>query len=166
MGRITLTNGLETLVDDQDMEMLSKYKWKPQRDKQRAVKYYAFTDWTADGIRRKVLMHRLIMGTKEGHCVDHINGNPLDNRRENLRWATFSQNSANKVPRRIDMPRGVYPRKSPTRPWFASIHVRQKMISEPSERLKRPRRSGTRRQSSTLESSREQTDMSNNGGRL
>jgi hypothetical protein len=41
-------------------------------------------------------MHRQIMGAKEGQEIDHINGNGLDNRRENLRIVTRSQNLANR----------------------------------------------------------------------
>jgi hypothetical protein len=40
-------------------------------------------------------MHCLIMGAKG---IDHVNGNGLDNRRENLRPATNSQNMANRRP--------------------------------------------------------------------
>ncbi len=41
-------------------------------------------------------MHRLIMDCPDGMDVDHINGDGLDNRRENLRIVTRSQNLRNR----------------------------------------------------------------------
>ena len=41
-------------------------------------------------------MHRMLMNFPKGLIVDHINGDGLDNRRENLRTVTVPQNSQNK----------------------------------------------------------------------
>lgn len=40
-------------------------------------------------------MHRLILDAPKGMQVDHINGNGLNNRRENIRLCTHEQNSYN-----------------------------------------------------------------------
>ena len=40
-------------------------------------------------------MHREVMSAPDGVEVDHINGNALDNRRENLRFSTRKQNTRN-----------------------------------------------------------------------
>jgi hypothetical protein len=47
--------------------------------------------------RYAVYLHRLLLEPPKGLEVDHINGNPLDNRRENLRLATRAQNNYNQV---------------------------------------------------------------------
>lgn len=56
--------------------------------------------YVATGQPRKgtfVLLHRFILGLGPGELgVDHRNGDRLDNRRENLRPATDSQNQANR----------------------------------------------------------------------
>jgi hypothetical protein len=44
-------------------------------------------------------MHRTILGAPQGHMVDHINRDGLDNRRINLRAATRAQNACNAIKR-------------------------------------------------------------------
>lgn len=41
-------------------------------------------------------MHRFIMDAKKGDIIDHVNGDPLDNRFKNLRKCTVSQNAKNR----------------------------------------------------------------------
>lgn len=44
---------------------------------------------------KKLYLHRMVMDAQPGTVIDHANGDGLDNRRENLRVATKSQNAAN-----------------------------------------------------------------------
>lgn len=94
MKTIDLTQGQKALVDDEDFEWLSQWKWsaaKQGSDKWRAMRT------VKNGSRQRVIrMHRLIMNAKTGQTVDHINGNPLDNRRANLRFATQQQQMINR----------------------------------------------------------------------
>ena len=53
--------------------------------------YPSFTDYSS-GCPKTIKMHTLIIGLG----ADHINGDKLDNRRENLRHATNAQNNANR----------------------------------------------------------------------
>jgi hypothetical protein len=41
-------------------------------------------------------MHRLILGAPDDMHVDHVNGNGLDNRRNNIRIASRAENMANR----------------------------------------------------------------------
>ena len=52
---------------------------------------------------KTVLLHHVILGKKKGYFVDHINGDRLDNRKNNLRFVTPQESACN----RANM-RGVY----------------------------------------------------------
>lgn len=88
MKFIRLSGGKQTLVDDDDFEALSKWRWRCHRG-------YAIRD---DGPRAKrtvVRMHRAIMNAPSGLEVDHISGDTLDNRKSNLRICTHAENLKN-----------------------------------------------------------------------
>jgi hypothetical protein len=89
MKKINLTRGKVAMVDDADYDWLSEYKWH----------FKASAAYTK--IKKKTIsMHRLIMNAPEGMEVDHINHNRFDNRRENLRLCTKSQNQWNGILRK------------------------------------------------------------------
>ncbi len=56
---------------------------------------YARTEIRLNNKRHQIQMHRIIMGAGKGEQVDHINGDGLDNRIENLRMCTYSENYQN-----------------------------------------------------------------------
>jgi len=87
--KIYLTQGKYAIVDPEDYEGLSKYKWFAVRNNGR---FYAVRSMK----NRNVKMHQVIMGTEEGKVIDHVNGNGLDNRKANVRFATSEQNGWNK----------------------------------------------------------------------
>lgn len=63
-----------------------------------------------DGRMQCELLHRRIAEAQPGQEVDHINGNPLDNRRCNLRVCSHMENVKNRGPSRNNTSgfKGVY----------------------------------------------------------
>ena len=81
------------LVDDNDFENVNQYRWgvKSYKLKDDVNKFYAQCG------KLKLLMHQFILKkAKKGCVIDHINGNSLDNRQNNLREATQTQQAQNK----------------------------------------------------------------------
>ena len=75
----------EAIVDDDDYEKVKPYNWFLSGTG------YAVAFVPVDGKFKLTYLHRFIMDAQPGQCVDHINGNSLDNRRNNLRLATVYQ---------------------------------------------------------------------------
>jgi hypothetical protein len=91
---------------------------------------YAYYSRWSNGKSRPRTVHSLLMGTRRGLHIDHINGDRLDNRFENLRVVTPQMNQVNR--RRLNRNntagvRGVT-RGSSTKPWRAQITVNRKNI--------------------------------------
>lgn len=87
---VKLTQGKFALVDPDDFERVSLYKW------------HAHLGPGSSGFRarsgsKSLYMHRFIMNASsdDKRLIDHINGNPLDNRKANLRFASHTQNVCN-----------------------------------------------------------------------
>lgn len=90
MKTILLTQDKSALVDDEDFETISQFKWYAQKG--RYTFYAARRTSVAEG-RKSIPMHNQILGCNR---VDHIDGNGLNNQRSNLRPATNAQNLRNR----------------------------------------------------------------------
>lgn len=86
--------GYRILIDDDIAPAILARKWHVSRRSYGV--YFATTIWTYNGKSYEVRLHRIIAEAPPGVLVDHRNGNTLDNRRENLRWCTNSQNAQNR----------------------------------------------------------------------
>jgi hypothetical protein len=94
MKEIPLTQGKVALVDDEDYEYLNQFKWCAHNRRNTS---YAVRALPIDKNEKQntIKMHRVIINTPKEMETDHINGNGLDNRRENLRIVTTRQNQQN-----------------------------------------------------------------------
>ena len=85
------------LIDDEDYEKVKDYRWYVVVDEDR--RYVRAHEKKSENYS-KVRLHRLIMNYSGNMFVDHINGNGLDNRKENLRICTNSENNMNSIKRK------------------------------------------------------------------
>ena len=86
---------VEVLLDDEDYDKVIKepYSLSVTYDKTIHNFYIAFTRKPKNSNSR--LLHRYLLNPPRGLTVDHINRNPLDNRRSNLRVCTQFINNQN-----------------------------------------------------------------------
>lgn len=86
MNTIQLPSGHIVIVSDADFDRVSQFKW--------SIGSTGYAQRSVLG--KKQTMHRFILAAPDGVDVDHVNMNRLDNRRDNIRLCTRSQNCKNK----------------------------------------------------------------------
>lgn len=119
---IPLTRGRVALVDDADYPAVAAFKWHCLR-----VGYAARSE-RKGGRKHTVYLHRQIMGAEPGVEVDHKNCDKLDCRRANLRYATSTQNKANRArPVGSSAYRGVAWDRA-RRKWLAGLSVNNRRV--------------------------------------
>jgi hypothetical protein len=88
MKKIKLTQGRSAMVDDEDFEWLNQWNWY--------LDSHGYATKTNNSNNSKIFMHRIIMNCPIGTMIDHIDRDPLNNRRDNLRFCNHAQNAMNK----------------------------------------------------------------------
>lgn len=114
----------DILIDIDDVEEVSKHIWfiNKFRGCGGYYKHYVINN-------KHTLIHRLIMKPEKGLVVDHINGDGLDNRKENMRICTRAENRHNsgKYINNKSGHKGVFLYKYTKVPkWVAHIEVDKK----------------------------------------
>jgi len=86
MKLIPLSKGKHAIVDDEDFDRISQFKWH----------YHPYGYAARKPGKVSIYLHHEVMGKKVR--IDHANGDRLDCRKENMREATAQQNAANRRP--------------------------------------------------------------------
>lgn len=118
--RTFFVQGKEILVDDEDYEKVIKFKYY--------INYRNSVMKNASKKDKHRSLHRLIMNAPQHMEVDHINRNPLDNRKCNLRLCSVAENRQNVSKNRGKSKyKGVHWDKRSNK-WRAEIWVNRKHL--------------------------------------
>lgn len=112
-------SGTSFIVDAEDVNAIKDVCW--------SVNANGYLAGFRNG--KTVILHRVIMNCESGEIVDHINGDKLDNRKQNLRIVTNQENCMNRkiVSNNTSGTTGVYWNKT-AKKWQAQIVLKQKFI--------------------------------------
>jgi hypothetical protein len=123
VGKIPLTKGLFAIIDIADIPLVSGRNWFASKRTEGSI-YVATARYAGNP---QIHLHRFLTGTPIEFCVDHKDGDPLNNRRGNLRVCTYAENCFNKRMNRRNTSgqTGVTRRRNK---WSAFIHVRDQTI--------------------------------------
>lgn len=121
--KIPLSQGKFALVDNDDFEKVSCFKWSYTHGYARRIE-------KIDGIKKLVYLHRFIIAPKDDYVTDHINGDKLDNRKQNLRVCLQSENLMNRKLRGNSKSgfKGVYWNKEKKK-WHSQVSFMGQRIS-------------------------------------
>jgi hypothetical protein len=120
---LQVASGEYVLVSAGDFHRVACHNWQ-------LTDGYAHRSGVIDGRRQRITLHSVILGKAPEHMViDHINRVRGDNRRQNLRYATFSENAINRSVR-LDNScghTGIY-FSPPHNKWKAYLYIGGRMV--------------------------------------
>ena len=97
MKSIKTIKGAIAIVDDEDYERVLTQNWFFDG------RYIVANPWNKTTKKQDhIYLHRFILDTPKGMVTDHINNNPLDNRKSNLRTCSWSENARNRTKPKIN----------------------------------------------------------------
>ena len=117
------------IIDLDDLELVSKSNWWLGKN---GYVYNSEHLGYSNGkrIQKSTLLHRHILNPPDHARIDHINNNPLDCRKKNLRYATVSQNAQNRPKQKNNKSgyKGVHKSHNKTNPFRAQIKINHRSI--------------------------------------
>lgn len=93
MIEIKLTKCQVALIDDDDFDIVNKYKWRARKGRNTYYATAIIGNWRE---KKNIHMHNLIINTPDGFIVDHIDHNGLNCQKKNMRICTKTQNGKNR----------------------------------------------------------------------
>lgn len=130
MKEIELTQGMVALIDEEDFDRVNQYKWHLSKThKNKSYCEYQIYDGKGNRVRR--YMHRFILNIVDKSIeIDHIDGNGLNNQKQNLRESNRNENMSNRTVNNKNNTsgyRGVYWHKAGNK-WMASLQHKGKYV--------------------------------------
>lgn len=116
------------LIDDEDWDKIKEYKWNIHYMKSTG-KYYARTHSFKGHKIKEIQLQRLLINAPFDKEVDHKDNNPKNNKKENLRLCSRSENQMNRGKNKNNTSgyKGVFWHKH-IKKWNATITVNYKKI--------------------------------------
>lgn len=116
------------IIDLEDVEKCKEYTWTLSFCKPSKCFYVETTKSLGGKNQKHFSLHQFIMDFPNNKSIDHINHNPLDNRKENLKVCTHFENMQNKKIKASSGYVGItyYPKRNR---WVAKITVKRKHIN-------------------------------------
>lgn len=124
--QIQLTKGYYAIVDDEDFEWLMNHSWCVNDSKPRLRYVTSWIKGNIIGMHRMILQHYGLL--EDSKHVDHIDGNGLNNQKDNLRACTRAENGRNRKGPFKNGYLGISRSKSKKNPWMAKIMTNGKSI--------------------------------------
>lgn len=126
---LIIRGGHIAIVDAEDYERASKLSWNlDDKGYPRAHIKNGYSDRVKGVLRKRpmVRLHQFVMNAAKGSRYDHEDGNPLNNRKSNLRPCTQRQNTFNRKPEGNRKYKGT--EQLPSGSWRASLRHDGKMF--------------------------------------
>ena len=122
---IILTQDKVTLVDDEDYNYLNQFKWYAHKS---GHTYYAVRSNHINNKCEHILMHRILLNAGKNMVVDHLDGDGLNNCKQNIRLVTVRINNQNRSYHRNGKLVGVlFLPKYTKRPYQSTIKINNKI---------------------------------------